>query len=270
MSHKKPKKVTILSIQPTPSYEERDIQKAARKAGLSIERVQIKEPVQDLKSLIDTFGEIVIRRSVLLAPSQKSILIKTIKESGRVVINGTQDEQPFIPDKGYQQALIKKKLPKLSIPSYEVKNKKQLLRLISSKKLSFPFVMKKKISRLGKGVHLIEKNQDLKSIKSVRNFIFQNVIKNTGEYRVYIVGQRTIGAIKKQATDGSFFNNVAQNAKIFSITDPEIKSEVYKTAERIANHFAVDVLAVDILESIDGKKYFLEVNTGPNWTSQKF
>ena len=109
-----------------------------------------------------------------------------------------------------------------------------------------------------------------KQDKPIRKYIFQNFIANTGDYRVFIVGGKPLGAIKRTPASGDFRANVSQGGGVFHETDVKILSELYQIAVNVSSLFDLQICGVDIIHNEETKQFqFLEVNTVPQWQGFK-
>ncbi len=82
-------------------------------------------------------------------------------------------------------------------------------------KLSFPFIKKPDLGARGEGVEVIGDSRQLDQLKNeeITGFVFQNFIENKGDYRVFVVGGKPIGVMKRIAQKGSFLNNVSRGGR---------------------------------------------------------
>lgn len=88
------------------------------------------------------------------------------------------------------------------------------------------------------------------------------------DFRVFVVGNNVIGAMKRVVNSG-WKTNIAQGAHGVKITYNEYP-EVFEIAVKAANILKLDYAGVDIAyNSIDDKYYVLEVNAFPQWQGLK-
>ncbi len=138
---------------------------------------------------------------------------------------------------------------------------------LQEKTLRFPFIIKPNKGSKGEGVALIHDLHEIdRSNKPLKDLVFQNFIKNSGDYRVFILGGRVLGIIKRTAKEGGFLNNISQGGAAEVITDPKIQSTLRRIGTTIASVFELTICGVDVIYDEEEKKYyFLEVNTVPQW-----
>ena len=139
--------------------------------------------------------------------------------------------------------------------------------------IEFPAVLKvnaPKMSKQGKGVHLVKSEDEIKTIvdeyKDVaERFILREFIPNNGDIRVFIVGYKAVAAMHRIPKDGDFRSNISQggSAEPFDLNkNPHVK----KLAEEVAKLMRTEIAGVDIMiNKYSGKPYVLEVNGGPQF-----
>jgi ribosomal protein S6--L-glutamate ligase len=129
-----------------------------------------------------------------------------------------------------------------------------------------PVVIKLLEGTQGVGVVLAETKKAAESvIEAFRglkaNFMVQEFIKEAGgmDIRCFVVGERVVAAMKRQATDGEFRSNLHRGgtASLVKLT-PEERS----TAVRSARAMGLNVAGVDLLRSNHGP-VVMEVNSSP-------
>ncbi len=129
-----------------------------------------------------------------------------------------------------------------------------------------PVVIKLLEGTQGVGVVLAETRKAAASvIEAFRgldaNFLVQEFIKEAGgaDLRCFVVGEKVVAAMKRQAKDGEFRSNLHRggSAEVVKIT-PEERS----TAARAARIMGLNVAGVDLLRSNHGP-VVMEVNSSP-------
>ncbi len=88
------------------------------------------------------------------------------------------------------------------------------------------------------------------------------------DYRVFVVGDNVIGAMKRIGGSG-WKTNIAQGARgepVYEKDDPEL----YRLALKTARVLGIDYGGIDIaVDTESGEKYVLEVNVFPQWKGLK-
>ena len=142
-----------------------------------------------------------------------------------------------------------------------------------STKIDYPVILKVNALGLGKqgrGVFKIKTPDELidtvEDYKDIANrFILRQFIPNEGDIRVFIVGYKAIGAMKRTPKGGDFRSNISQggHGEVFDLnSNPKIK----EIAEKLAKLIRAEIAGVDImLDANTGKPYVLEINHGPQF-----
>ncbi len=139
---------------------------------------------------------------------------------------------------------------------------KDLIRMVNGA----PLIIKLLESTQGKGVVLAETNKAAESVinafKSVNtNILVQEFIKeaNGQDIRCFVVNNRVVASMQRQAEKGEFRANLHQGGKASII---KITSEEKKLALKAAKVLNLAVAGVDIIRSNKGP-LLLEVNSSP-------
>lgn len=138
------------------------------------------------------------------------------------------------------------------------------------KEIGFPAVIKIFAGSYGKGVHLVQNKNEFTDftdfvygIKSDEAMIVQQYISSRpGEdLRVYVVGNKVLGAMKRSSTDGSFKTNITRGAVGSSFP---MNERIEQIALDTAKALGLDIAGIDLL--FDGDDYKLcEANSAPGF-----
>lgn len=90
-------------------------------------------------------------------------------------------------------------------------------------------------------------------------FYLQTLIKSTHDYRVFVVNNQAISAMRRSGE--GWLHNVAMGAECEEIDDADILA----LAEQAAKALDIAYCGVDIIRDADGILYVLEVNSIPAW-----
>ncbi len=227
------------------------------------------QSVRDVENF-SSWGDVVLFRNTSLDKIfERPFLRRNIEKSGGAMINKILLENPMIVLKSFQQKIVSDYIGSTgdrnfySIETFIPNSCDELVSMIEDKVLRFPFVEKPDFGAQGKGVRKIEKRKD---IGSVDGKIFQNYIRNDGDFRVLCLGGKALGVIRRTARQGDFRNNVSQGGSVEVVEDGEVRDKVAGIALEIAAIFNLDFCGVDIIYDQEQKKYFfLEINTHPWW-----
>lgn len=84
--------------------------------------------------------------------------------------------------------------------------------------------------------------------------------KEPHDYRVFVIHDKVVAAMKR--TGASWVNNVAAGAQCEAV---EVSEEMAMLALKAAAAVDIDYCGVDIIQSVTGEYYVLEVNSIPAW-----
>jgi RimK family alpha-L-glutamate ligase len=139
--------------------------------------------------------------------------------------------------------------------------------------LGFPAVIKRSGGSHGENVYLVKNKQELNQVltelkpqeeKENKRFIGQEYIPNQGDFRVLVLGDQTLGAIKRQRTQDQFRNNVSRGgaASVVEELTDDLKQIAIKAAQAVDLTFAgVDI----VLREGDNQPFIFEVNRSPQF-----
>lgn len=132
--------------------------------------------------------------------------------------------------------------------------------------MTYPIIIKKTESSKGLGVYKLNSYQEAldffkyEKIKP-RDVMVQEVIDYRGDIRVIVLGERVIGAMRREPPVGKWKGNVAQGA---IATPVEISDEIKKVALDIVKIQKSEFLGVDIMLPKSGP-YIIETNRSPQF-----
>lgn len=139
---------------------------------------------------------------------------------------------------------------------------------LAAEKLGYPLILKIGNVHQGKAVFLINSEQEAISVindNPDQFYTLRKFIPNDGDIRVFCVGYKAIGAMKRIPKEGEFKSNISQGGHGEKY-DLEANLAIRELAERAARVTKVEVAGVDIiLDKNTGDPYILEVNVGPQF-----
>jgi tetrahydromethanopterin:alpha-L-glutamate ligase len=94
-------------------------------------------------------------------------------------------------------------------------------------------------------------------------FYVQQYIKATHDYRVFVVNNCVVAAMKR--TGENWLHNVAQGAKCDNILDVSSEADVLAIALQAALVLGIAYCGVDVIRDENGALFVLEVNSIPAW-----
>lgn len=148
-------------------------------------------------------------------------------------------------------------------------SRKELSHVLSG--CEFPLIVKVPDGRQGRGVHKVENFDELERTvdeitKEGKACVIREFIPNDGDIRVFTVGYKAIGAMKRTPKEGDFRSNISQGG-IGEKYDLEVNPEVREIAEKVSEVTKTEIAGVDVMiGKKDGKTYILEINPGPQFS----
>ena len=126
--------------------------------------------------------------------------------------------------------------------------------------------------RHGMGTFWIRSEADLTELrekviygdgKQIRGYLVQPYIPNDGDYRLFVVGYKTLGGFKRSPKEEKVVMNKSLGK---SVGLDEVPEDVAAEAEKACRALGVEVAGVDLVrDSRDGKVYVIEVNEAPQY-----
>lgn len=131
-----------------------------------------------------------------------------------------------------------------------------------AKKLKFPLIAKESFGSMGKGIYMIENENDLLSTMEkikLKPHLFQEYLpeKKGTDVRVIVIGGKAVAAMERR-NESDFRSNVAQGGNGYKI---ELTEEFKDCAQKCAKILGLDYCGVDLLYGNDNKPYVCEVNS---------
>ena len=146
--------------------------------------------------------------------------------------------------------------------AHSTQNTRDLIKLVGGA----PLVVKLLEGTQGKGIVLAETLKAAETIIDAfrqlkANFLVQEFIKEAGgaDIRAFVIGNRVVAAMKRQAVKGEFRSNLHRGATASLV---RLTPEERSTAIRSAKKMGLNVAGVDILRSNHGP-VVMEVNSSP-------
>ncbi|MCX7928406.1 MAG: RimK family alpha-L-glutamate ligase [Patescibacteria group bacterium] len=136
------------------------------------------------------------------------------------------------------------------------------------KQFTFPLIVKASQGHRGEDVYLVKDEIELEKMVSlltenVKSCVVREFIPNDGDIRVFCVGYKAVGAIKRTPKKGDFRSNVSQGGSVARF-DLSKNKKVQEVAELAAKIMQTEIAGVDVMvHAKTGEPYVLEVNPGP-------
>ncbi len=224
--------------------------------------------IASIDSLPKDLGDVVLWRSSSLGGGENRFkALNSIMEQS-FLINRCLAKLPQATEKGFQQEYVQKKTKSINIiPTFRFQSKEEVAIAIQKGALQIPFIIKPNKGSKGDGVERIKNITELDHAKKpIEELVFQNFIQNSGDYRVFILGGRMLGVIKRTAKDGGFLNNISKGGSAEAVTDQKTLATLRRIGTTIASIFELTLCGVDVIYDEEKQRFFfLEVNTVPQW-----
>ena len=156
-------------------------------------------------------------------------------------------------------------------PSYILRRPEDL-EFLPSPFDKYPLIIKRIFGSRGKSVVRVDDYFQLRGVfdfgwNADRNDIFliqpfMGDMKNHSDIRVIVLGNKVVGAMKRNAKKGDFRTNFSLNRDVEYI---ELSDFEKKECERISKIMNLDYAGIDFIRTKDGP-VFLEVNSTPGFT----
>lgn len=132
--------------------------------------------------------------------------------------------------------------------------------------VTYPIIVKKSESSKGKGVYKCTNKNEVIGLLAQENLkvgelLFQECIEYQGDVRVFVVGDKVLGAMRREPEEGQWKGNVAQGAKAYPI---EIPDSVRKLALDVVKLQNAEIRGVDIMLPKTGP-VLIETNSAPQF-----
>jgi ribosomal protein S6--L-glutamate ligase len=122
---------------------------------------------------------------------------------------------------------------------------------------AFPFVAKESRNSMGKGVFLIQNEQQFLEYASKNDVLYiQEYLETDRDLRICVIGDHVVASYWRIAENGEFHHNVAKGAQI---STEGIPAEAIELVKRVADDLKINHAGFDILVS-NNKFYILEFN----------
>lgn len=139
-------------------------------------------------------------------------------------------------------------------------------------KFDFPLILKTAEGRQGRGVFKLNSKDEVRKTiielsKNSVSFVIREFIPNNGDIRVFTVGYKAIGAMKRTPVEkGEFRSNISLGGKGEKF-DLDKFPKIRDIAEKLSEITRTQIAGVDIMVHKETHApYILEINPGPQFT----
>lgn len=203
----------------------------------------------------------VIFRGMTKNPNENLILANLLNQRGiRVIDNRLATSRYLTTKMATSFNLAQKNInhPKTLFTT----NPKNLNRILNN--LEFPIIVKDIVGKHSKGVYRFQEESEITEFfktKKIKDFIFQEDLKTNEYYRVFTIGYKTIGVIKRVK-----ISSLNSSGNVSGVRSKQIKpkAELIEIAEKAAKIVNNEICGLDIIEK-NGKFYIIEANRAPQF-----
>jgi len=191
------------------------------------------------------------------------LLAEWLYSQGKVVVDERLATKRYIPSKASTSiALAKEGIPQpMTIIPMGVNEALQELKTIK-----YPVILKDAWGRQGRRVYLAKSFEEAKKYvhefhEARQQYLIQEYIPVNYDTRVFVVGDKALGGMKRTAPENDFRSNLAVGGTAQAV---ELTPEMAKLAVSAAKVSCMEIAGVDILTN-QSKNYVLEVNRCPQF-----
>jgi len=272
-------KIAVIGVDASYPWYRKEWKKAAKKLGVKVSLIYMHDVVLKIdqkkgvraqywvydkkqkKVIVRDFKDfdILIRRWISKYYIQSLVLGWYMKRLGKVVLNSKLE---MILDKVSQAIrLYEAGLPHpLTWQALRPRNAKKLLSQIEN----FPVIIKPISGTMGQGVFKAKSRSGAFKLigkKDIHGLLIQRDLDIKYDLRIFVVGNKCLGAMKRMAPEGDFRSNVAVGG---TTEKYELTPGLKNLALRAAKAMGYEICGVDVMFR-NKKPYILEVNRTPQF-----
>ena len=268
---KRPLRIALLTQEPK-NYSSSRLIEAAEKRGHIIEPINTSRcymRMGTLDSEVHYDGRVLPRYDAVIPrigariTSYGMAVLRQFSNTGAYCLNSA-DAIGASRDKLLAHQLLARVKVGMPITAFasSPQDSKELVKLVGTKGV----VVKLLESTQGRGVVLAETQKAAESLVDAfrqlnASFLVQEFVKEAAgaDTRCFVIGNKVVGAMKRQAAEGEFRSNLHRGGSATKVTLSKAERD---TARKAAKILGLSVAGVDILQTEDGPKV-LEVNSSP-------
>ena len=269
----KNKVLTIIEGRPENQKISEDLKAATEKRGWGFRQIKFINSDKLARFDLDDLplDYVIFRNLTGNNYAEAERLLYYLKKRGSIIMNGEPvGARAATSDKHFQQGLflLDDFLKDYALPTYEAKNKANVMSYIDGKRVSFPIVLKYRFGTTGKNITLVKNEAELDKIKDFSNLLIEQYIEPECDWRVFVIGGKSVGIMRKTGDENHPEDFIAWSAgrHKFIEEDPETIKILNKIAIRAAEVSGLDYTGVDIIKDAKTQKfYILETNFAAGW-----
>jgi len=252
------------------SWSVKQIEEAAERRGHAVDFIRMKDIVIEmdpkLKVTVNGFRDmkvydVILRRRIIENFMQSLVVASYMKKHKKVVISKRADIGQSLDDK-MTQAIKFEKGGVPHLPVFQALSYKNAIRLL--KKVDYPIIIKGLIGTKGREVFKAgSRSAALKILKKEKypKVLIQEFVDIKNDYRVFVIGKRVVGCMKRKIPEGEYRANVAQGAEVEKI---KVSKNIKELALKAVKVLGYEIAGVDIIYR-KKRPRILEVNASPGF-----
>lgn len=274
---RKPRLLVVKYSYPE-GFQER-LKKDARQAGVEVDFCRWQEIVIDTasttpeqvisvnKKRIDSYDLIYIR-SIMDRYYEFTQLVNVASSLGIIVVDKNIAWGNRVNDLKVQQ-ITQAAMNGIPVPRTLFATDTSLVAM-ADRLGSWPLVLKVMGLHKGQGVFLVQDKKEVRRLMDKfiathesKNFLLQELINYEADYRIFVVGNKVLGAIERIPQGTDFRANVSRGGQAKAIK--KLPAKLENLAIRVTKKLGFDIAGVDFMEDGHGNYYFLEANRAPGY-----
>lgn len=266
------KKLKFFILGAVRSGNTKDLEREIRKAGHTVKSAEPSSLVfvsegnkfRAMSGRTDLLKfDIFLMRGYNASVTEARILAELAQRQGKTVLDSVLSSR-FIPSKVYETSRLSD--AGIRHPATFQVMSKDSLKAIEGK-LKFPIIVKPIYGQKGQGIKKVGSRSALRKFisENQRGYLIQEYLPIKSDLRVTVVGNKTVGSIRRHVLKGDFRSNTSLGARAEAAKTTKIVSKIARMATKAMEY---DTAGVDIAE-VGNKLYVLEVNSTPQWQNVK-
>jgi ribosomal protein S6--L-glutamate ligase len=209
------------------------------------------------------YFDVVLVREITKTLEWATILVNYLLSHNKVVVDQKIGEEMYYKSKHgtfYKASMAGFPYAR----TFAVISKKMLSTILQY--VSYPLIVKKSVSSKGKGVYKCTSKHEVyqlieeESLK-VGDLLFQEMVDYQGDIRVFVLGNKVLGAMRREPQAGQWKGNVAQGAIAYPI---DIDNSIRQMALDVVAMQHAELIGVDIMMPKTGP-IIIETNRAPQF-----
>jgi ribosomal protein S6--L-glutamate ligase len=259
--------VKIALISTGNTKQDQDLLKEAAKRKLSLEVIsldlfRIDEAEKEFLQLKD-FDLIYWRVGNV---KTREVVARLAKNQGISFINSAYFQYLSIGKKSFQ--IFKATQEGIKVPKTVTINQANFSSFQKMQNfLGLPLIVKPVIGARGKDIHLVNTFSEFKRLFKKRRpsqYLVQEYLETDGDFRLLVIGGKTIGGFKRVPKRADFRANIALGGQGETIRNQTLLKKLGRLAEKLSQVLFLEIAGFDFIQA-NKEIYFIEANSIVQW-----